>query len=79
MIYTVTGYLKFNDDTSFDQHEQQFSDYNKAVDCYTQVFGDVAKDISQIGGEFVLMLTKEIAGVPEIVKRHTINTTFINA
>jgi hypothetical protein len=43
------------------------------------VFGDVARDITDIGGEFVLMLTEHRFGEVTMLKRHTINTTFINA
>lgn len=79
MKYEVSGYLKLNNTSeSFDEHIEEFTDYNDAIDCYTEVFRDVASDIANIGGEFVLMLTKREFGSIEMLRRHTINTTLIN-
>ena len=75
----MSGYLKFNNEESFSERVEEFTDFNDATDYYTEVFGDVARDITDIGGEFVLMLTERRLGEVTMLKRHTINTTFINA
>lgn len=79
MMYEVSGYLKFNNEESFSERVEKFTDVNDATDYYTEVFGDVARDLTDIGGEFVLMLTERRLGEVTMLKRHTINTTFINA
>jgi len=75
MKYEVTGYLKLNNEEKFDEHVEEFTDYNDAVDCYTEMFSNVAGDISNIGGEFVLMLTQHQYGEVTMLRRHTIDTT----
>lgn len=79
MMYEVSGYLKFNNEESFYERVEKFTDVNHATDYYTEVFGDVARDLTDIGGEFVLMLTERRLDEVTMLKRHTINTTFINA
>lgn len=78
MKYEVTGFLKLSNEDKFDEHVEEFTDYNDAVDCYTEVFSNVAGDICNTGGEFVIMLTKHEHGEVTMLRRHTIGTTCLS-
>lgn len=80
MKYLVKGFLKI--DTSSDQVDMDvktFDNIEDANEFYSEVLGDVSKDIAYNGGEFVITLYSETdSGVLEkVYKRHIASTTIL--
>lgn len=82
MTYRVIGQRtiagKFQDDAKWDEHTQEFDSFSEATLYYSQIFSQVAEDICDLGGEFVMTLLadKEDGGV-EVMKRHVVSTTVL--
>lgn len=70
--YIVIGQRIISDE--IDKHEEAFSDYNTAIDYYSDTFRDVSYDVCHIGGEFVITLI-EVSENPKILKRNLTSTT----
>jgi hypothetical protein len=79
MNYEIKGQIKLSTDIDFTTQSAYYTDYNEAIDYYVQTYGDVAKDIALIGGEFVISLIQwNDDNTFVMLKRHTLNTTINN-
>jgi hypothetical protein len=79
MNYEIKGQIKLSTDIDFTTHSTYYADYNDAVDNYILTYGGVAKDIAQLGGEFVISLIQwNDNSTFVMLKRHTLNTTINN-
>jgi len=75
--YRVIGQIKYSNESKFDSYTESFTDLVEASNCYTKVFTDVASDMSEIGGEFVITLLRdsEDAQQVEVIRRQVLSTT----
>lgn len=64
--------------TKWDEHTQEFDNYSEATLYYSQTFSQVAEDICDLGGEFVMtLLADKEDGTTEVMKRHVVSTTIL--
>lgn len=64
--------------TKWDEHTQDFDSYSEATLYYSQIFSQVAEDICDLGGEFVMtLLADKEDGSVEVMKRHVVSTTIL--
>ena len=82
MIYRVIGELvpqnRQLDGRDLDRHISEFDNYTDASDYYSLTFQQMAHDITDIGGEFIITLmaiTDDNTG--QVLKRHLASTTIL--
>lgn len=75
--YRVIGQVKQLNENEFDSYTESFTDFVEASNYYNKVFTDVASDMSEIGGEFVITLLRdtEDAQQVEVIRRQVLSTT----
>lgn len=59
------------------RYNKDFDTYSDAMDFYANILSEMASNISDIGGDFVITLMGGLADDLEIIKRHAITTTIM--
>jgi hypothetical protein len=75
--FRVIGQIKYSNENEFDSYTESFTDFVEASNYYNKLFTDVASDMSEIGGEFVITLLKDSADEQqiEVIRRQVLSTT----
>ena len=80
-MYKVIGQFSPNIEltnvTEPHRFDKEFDLHTEALDYYSTTLADIAENISDIGGEFVITLIGESDGEERILKRHVLSTTIL--
>ena len=80
-MYKVIGQFSPNielvNETEPHRFDKEFELHTNALSYYSTTLADMAENISDIGGEFVITLVGESNGEERILKRHVLSTTIL--
>lgn len=82
MTYKVIGQFTPNIELSTEitgthMHNKNFETYTDANDYYANTLSEMAQNISDIGGDFMITLMGGADETYEIIKRHALTTTIM--
>jgi hypothetical protein len=77
VIGQFTPNIELTNVTEPHRFDKEFELHTNALDYYTTTLSDIAENISDIGGEFVITLVGSATGEERILKRHVLSTTIL--
>lgn len=80
-MYEVIGQFSPNIELTIEtepyRFDKEFETHTDALNYYSTTLSDMAENISDIGGEFVITLIGSSTGEERILKRHVLSTTIL--